>query len=137
GPSARWSFLTSAPMRSVPPAQSLNTAEQVNAAAWSVGQLREKHAFVAVLRSGERLLPRIEGGKFHGGEFTASLSIFSLEDFEFLCTNGVSAHSSEEVAGLRRQSREDALWNDFLVQVRRAIEATVDQMAPGLGVDFG
>ena len=122
GERSRWSFLSGRLLRDIDRASRLSEAKRNVETLIHVQQLEREYEYVAVLRTQRREAPRLEGAKFHGGEFEAWLVVFEWDTLRRLCQAEIIAQSSTEVAGISGQARDQVLWRDF----RRRIDLGMD-----------
>jgi len=137
GRGAAFRLLTTPALRAVVPAPRITDESMGNDVLFRIKKLDEEYDYVAVLRTSERLLPRREGGKFHGGRLAGHLVISDLATGKPLCRARVDAESSSEVAGIQGSDPERVLKNDFYAKVRDAIGAAVRRVSRILREDLG
>jgi hypothetical protein len=133
----RWKFLTTPALRVVPPLAEVHTKKQTIDALWNIKKVQRDYAYIAVLRSSHRELPRMDGRKYHPGAFSGGLFIFDLESGKPLCRARVDAHSDNQVAGVQGQPPAEALWNDFELQLRHELDRALSRVSRQLELDFG
>lgn len=113
GPREPWKVLTAAELRAIDPPQPIVTVKDITATLFRMQQLQRNYGHLAVLRTTRRELPRIEGERFHPGVLDGWLVIVEFERALPICHAQVHAASSHQVAGLRGQDRDRAVWRDF------------------------
>ncbi len=137
GAGAPFKALTTPALRILVPAGRVQTPQQGIDALWNAQKLERDYTHLGVLRADQRVGPRLDGDKFHGGEYSGVLIIFRLgTPPQQLCQARIEAKSSENVAGAQGDAREAALWNDFLSNLKNEVHAAAKRIAPGLRVDL-
>lgn len=136
GAGARYKPLTAAPLRILVPPARVQNAQHAIDALWNAKKLGREYSHLGVLVAAKREAPRLEGEQFHGGEFDGALVVFRLGKApKVVCAARLSAQSSERVAGLQGKDRDDAMWNDFLSNLKTQVHAAAKRVAPALRVD--
>jgi hypothetical protein len=120
-----WKVLTAPQLQAVLRSARVTDAKQATDVVLAIQKLEQEFAWVGILRTSERELPRREGEKFHGGKLDGWLHIYELARGEAVCRVHVQAESSAEVAGLSGSNPEETLANDFRANLRRAIADAV------------
>ena len=137
GARARWRFLTTPALRAMPAPSRQVDESKLTEAAWNVKKLRQTYAYLGVVHVTARKPPRLQGEQYQAGELAARILVAPLKGGDPLCRIDVQAQSSDGVAGIEGQSREDALWNNYVLEIRKAIESAVSGASRAVSVELG
>lgn len=130
-------FLTTPALRAIAAPAVLESRKAATDAAYRILELEKEYEYVAIVRPTKRQPPHFNGDRFVAGQFEAWVVVFDLAGAEPLCATQVFATSSEEVAARDGTPKDAALWNDFVMQVRRSLDEAVGQMSRHLRLDLG
>ncbi|MBX3129780.1 MAG: hypothetical protein KF718_23895 [Polyangiaceae bacterium] len=136
GDGARYKTLTTASLRVIRPPASITSSAQATDALWNAQKLEREYSHIAVLRSRERAGPNMKGDELVSGKLSGVLVVFEIGKSTPLCVARVEAASSDGVAGVEGKAREDAIWNDFVGNVRSSLAAGVKRITKRLDVDI-
>jgi hypothetical protein len=135
-PEERWKFLTTSALRAVKAPKEITGQVAAIDSADRIRQLEEDYRHLAIFVAIERRAPSLEGSRFLAGTFSGWVVIFDLGTKEKLCAAHVEARSSEEVAALPATRKEEALWNDYALRVRQALDDVVGRITRHLVLDL-
>lgn len=135
-PEQRWQFLTTSALRAVQAPKEIAGRVAAIEAADRIRQIEEGYRHLAIFVTIERRAPSLEGSRFLAGTFSGWVVIFDLGTKEKLCAAHVEAQSSEEVAALPATRKEEALWNDYALRVRQALDNVVGRITRHLVLDL-
>jgi hypothetical protein len=133
----RFDFLTTADLRKIVAPEAIDSRKTATDAAYRILELEKAYRYVAVIRPTKQLAPRFKGEQFVAGEFEAWMVVFDLADGRRICAAQARATNSDEVAARANTPKDTALWNDFVMQVRRSLDETVGALSRHLRLDLG
>ncbi len=136
GEGQRFKSLTTASLRVLRPPRNAKTASQATDALWNAQKFEREYTHLGVLWSRKRTGPSMQGDQLVSGTFQGVLVVFELGREKPLCQTQIEAGSSAGVTGVEGRAREDAIWNDFVSNVRTAIAAGVKRITARLNPDI-
>lgn len=129
-----WNLLTAPAFLDILPPRLATTKRQATDTVYRLQKLEREIHYVAVLRTQERVAPRVQGEKFHPGRVAGRLLVFDFPTAQRVCEAPVSITSSVEVFGSQKRALEDAVRKDFEVQVRRGLDESLARITRQLNL---
>lgn len=137
GGDERWQFLTTPALRAIRGPVELESQTAAIDTAYGIKQLLGEYRYLAVVRATTRRLPKMTGDRFEAGAFSGWIGLFNLQTGALVCQARVDTQSGPDVAAKEGTSPERALWNDFAMRVRRALDDSMGRITRHLRLDLG
>ena len=136
GKDKRWEFLTSDALLAIRGPVELESERAATDAVYRIRELQKETPYLAVVVPAVVEAPKMQGDEFVAGKFEGVLAVFDLTSGDAVCSTSFFTPSTDQVAATEGTSKDQALWNDYSMRIRGALDDAMGQASRVLTLDW-